>query len=142
SGVLDGEVWVTGFGPTDICAVAIWFGPVLPIYSQEQRAAAGWDQFQSKLGPEQRKWGAEYFSFSSVPCYDEAITSFIGKDTSLNSWHLDLLGTNPKHQRKGLSSALIGAVESKAAVEGVMMVLETTNDPSVVYYQKLGFVVC
>jgi hypothetical protein len=46
--------------------------------------------------------------FHLVPCYDEAIVSFVGKDTSLNSF-----GTNPKHQWKGLSSALIRASESK-----------------------------
>ncbi|KAJ7355792.1 acyl-CoA N-acyltransferase [Mycena albidolilacea] len=138
SGVLDGEVWVAGFGPTDICAVAVWFGPGADVLAtDEKRAAAGLGQFQSRLGPEQRKWRSEYF----LPRYDEAIASFIGQDTSLNSWHLDLLGTDPKHQRKGLSSALIRAVESKAAAEGVMMVLETTNDPNVAYYQKLGFVV-
>ena len=27
AGALEGEVWVAGFGPTDICAVAVWFGP-------------------------------------------------------------------------------------------------------------------
>jgi hypothetical protein len=26
-GAVGGELWVAGFGPTDISAVAIWFGP-------------------------------------------------------------------------------------------------------------------
>ncbi|KAF7357030.1 N-acetyltransferase domain-containing protein [Mycena venus] len=128
------------FGPprTYICAVAVWFGPGTDILeTEEQRAVARWGEFVSKLTPEQKKWRSEYF----IPRYYDAMASCIGEGTSIKSWHLDLLGTDPEHQRKGLSSALIRAVESKAKAEGTMMVLETTNDPNVAYYQKLGFVV-
>ncbi|KAF8166654.1 acyl-CoA N-acyltransferase [Mycena galopus ATCC 62051] len=138
AGVIAGEVWVAGYEPTDFCAVAVWFGPGTDIFeTEEQRAATGWNQFQSKLTPEVRKWRSEYF----LPRYHEWIASSIGEDTSLKSWHLDLLGTDPDYQRKGLSTALIRAVESKAAEDGVAMVLETTNDPNVAYYQRLGFTV-
>lgn len=27
AGAIGGELWVAGYGPTDICAVAIWYGP-------------------------------------------------------------------------------------------------------------------
>jgi len=27
AGAIGGEVWVAGFGPDDISAVAVWFGP-------------------------------------------------------------------------------------------------------------------
>ncbi|KAJ6485712.1 hypothetical protein C8R45DRAFT_997581 [Mycena sanguinolenta] len=138
AGLIDGEVWVAGYEPTDICAVAIWFGPGTDIFStEEQQAAAGWDQFQLKLTPEVKKWRSEYF----IPRYHEWIASCIGQDTSIEAWHLDLLGTDPTHRRKGLSSALIRAVETKAVEESITMVLETTNDPNVAYYQKLGFIV-
>ncbi|KAJ7272679.1 acyl-CoA N-acyltransferase [Mycena haematopus] len=138
AGVIDGEVWVAGYEPTDICAVAVWFGPGTDILAtEEQRVTAGWDQFQSNLTPELKKWRLEYF----LPRYHEWIASCIGEDTSMKSWHLDLLGTDPAHQRKGLSSALIRAVETKAVEDGIRIVLETTNDPNVAYYRKLGFVV-
>ncbi|KAJ6561079.1 hypothetical protein DFH09DRAFT_1160395 [Mycena vulgaris] len=132
-----GELWVAGFGPTDICAVACWFGPGTDFLDTEEQRAAGWNELQSKFTPELAKWWSEYF----IPRYNTWNEACLGKGMKRKSWHLDLLGTSRDHQHKGLAAALIQAVESKAAAEGVMMFLETTNEPNVAFYKKRGFVV-
>ncbi|KAJ7272677.1 hypothetical protein B0H12DRAFT_1091512 [Mycena haematopus] len=135
--VIGGELWVAGSQSQDICAVATWFGPGTDFLATEEQRAAGWYDVEAKFTPELKQWWSEYF----IPRYNAWNASCIGEGTKLKSWQLQLLGTDPKHQRKGLSTALIKAVESKAAVDKVAMCLETTNDPNVAFYRKLGFVV-
>ncbi|KAJ6474662.1 hypothetical protein C8R47DRAFT_1076252 [Mycena vitilis] len=63
-----------------------------------------------------------------------------GTDFLATYWlHVALLGTSPKHRRKGLASALIRAIELKAQTDGAVMCLETNNDSNVAFYKKLGF---
>ncbi|KAJ7355790.1 acyl-CoA N-acyltransferase [Mycena albidolilacea] len=133
--VVGGEIWVAGLGPTDIGAVATWFGPGTDYLATEEQRAAGWYDVEAKFTPELKKWWSEYF----IPRYNSWNAASIGEGTKLKSWQLQLLATAPEHQRKGLAGALIKAVESKA--DGVMLCLETTNDPNVAFYRKLGFVV-
>ncbi|KAJ7886005.1 hypothetical protein B0H13DRAFT_2343023 [Mycena leptocephala] len=137
AGAIGGELWVAGYGPTDICAVAIWYGPGTDFLATEEQRAAGWNEVESKFTPELKKWYSEYF----LPLYTAWNTSCIGEGTKIKSWQLQFLGTSPEHQKKGLAGALIQAVESKAIADGVIMCLETNSDPNVAYYRKLGFVV-
>ncbi|KAJ7132308.1 hypothetical protein C8R44DRAFT_773712 [Mycena epipterygia] len=132
-----GEIWVAGFGPTDICAVATWFGPGTDYLETEEQRAAGWNQVQSKFTPELKKWWLDYF-IPRTKAWNEAC---LGKGTKLKSWLLQLLATSPDHQHKGLAAALIQAVEAKATADGVMMCLTTTNDANVTFYKRRGFVV-
>ncbi|KAK7031530.1 N-acetyltransferase domain-containing protein [Favolaschia claudopus] len=133
--VVGGELWVAGFNPTEICSVATWFGPGTDYLATEEQCAAGWDQVQESFNSDAKKWW-EYF----IPRYNKWNAECIGEGTKLKSWQLQLLGTAPEHQRKGLSRALIKAVEAKATADGVGMCLETTNDPNVKFYKNLGFV--
>ncbi|KAJ6581023.1 hypothetical protein B0H19DRAFT_1113295 [Mycena capillaripes] len=134
---IGGELWVAGLAPTDICAVATWFPPGTDHLISEEQRAAGWNQLQAKFTPELQKWWTEYY----IPRYTAWNASCIGEGTKLKSWQLQLLGTSPEHQKKGLAAALIRAVELKAVADGEMMCLETTNDPNIAFYRKLGFVV-
>ncbi|KAJ7282092.1 hypothetical protein C8J57DRAFT_1299436 [Mycena rebaudengoi] len=135
AGVIGGEVWVAGFGPTDISAVAVWFGPGADYLASEEQRQAGWNEVHSQFTPELKKWWSDYF----LPRYVVWNESCLGKDTKLKSWHLHLLGTSPDHHRKGLAAALITAVEAKAKNDGVIMCLETTNDKNVSFYKRVGF---
>ncbi|KAJ6485714.1 hypothetical protein C8R45DRAFT_997587 [Mycena sanguinolenta] len=134
---IGGELWVAGFESTDICAVAAWFGPGTNYLATKEQRSAGWTDVEAKFSPELKKWRSEYF----IPRFRASNTASIGEGTKLNSWHLLLLGTDPEHQRKGLSGALIKAVEFKATADGVAICLETTNEQNVRFYQNLGFVV-
>ncbi|KAJ7035561.1 hypothetical protein C8F04DRAFT_1097681 [Mycena alexandri] len=137
AGAVGGEIWVAGFGPTDICAVAVWFGPGTDYLATEEQRAAGWNALQAKFTPELQKWWLEYF----IPRYDAWNTSCLGEGTKLRSWYLHVLGTRPEDQRKGLSAALIQVIEFRAQADGVMMCLDTTNDPNVAFYRGRGFTV-
>ncbi|KAJ7708825.1 hypothetical protein B0H17DRAFT_1030971 [Mycena rosella] len=137
AGAVGGELWVAGFGPTDIAAVAVWFGPGTDFLATEEQRAAGWNDLQSKFTPELRKWWSEYFG----PRYNQWNEDCLGKGTKTKSWHLDLLGTSPDHQHKGLAAALIQAIEVKSTADGEIMFLEASNDPNVAFYKKRGFVV-
>ncbi|KAJ7173691.1 hypothetical protein C8R46DRAFT_1083692 [Mycena filopes] len=109
---LEGEIWVAGFESTDICAVAVWFPPGADYLATEQQRAAGWDEAQTKFTPELRKWWSDYF----IPRYNAWSASCLGEGTRVRSWYLQLLGTKPEYQRRGLSAALIQAIESKVHV--------------------------
>ncbi|KAJ7460805.1 hypothetical protein FB451DRAFT_1405340 [Mycena latifolia] len=135
AGAVGGELWVAGFGPTDIAAVAVWFGPGTEFLDTEEQRAAGYNDLQAKFTPELHKWWSEYF----IPRYKQWNEACLGEGTYRKSWHLDLLGTSTDHQHKGLAAALIQAVEPKATADGVMMYLETTNDANVAFYKKRGF---
>ncbi|KAF8172403.1 hypothetical protein K438DRAFT_1217772 [Mycena galopus ATCC 62051] len=59
-----------------------------------------------------------------IPLFPDAATirryntwnaACIGEGMKLKSWQLQLLGTVPEHQRKGLSTALIQAIELKVS---------------------------
>ncbi|KAJ7282095.1 hypothetical protein C8J57DRAFT_90190 [Mycena rebaudengoi] len=136
-GAVGGELWVAGFGPTDISAVAIWFGPGQTFLGSEEQREAGWNQLQSQFTPELRKWWSDYL----LPRVDSWTESCLGNGAKLNSWHLLLLGTNPDHHHKGLAAALIKAVETKANNDDVMMCLETSNVKNISFYKHFGFTV-
>ncbi|KAJ7623660.1 hypothetical protein FB45DRAFT_1031574 [Roridomyces roridus] len=135
AGAIGGEIWVAGFSPSEICAVALWFGPGSDYLATEEQRAAGWDDLVANFPPELKQWWLEYF----IPRASTWSESCLGKGTKTKGWHLHLLGTSPDHQHKGLAAALIQAVESKA--NGLPMVLETTNDGNVTFYKRRGFVV-
>ncbi|KAJ7067880.1 acyl-CoA N-acyltransferase [Mycena amicta] len=137
AGFVDGEVWVAGFTPqvSQICAVAIWFPPQTDYLNTEQQRAAGWDQAQLRFSPELSKWYSDYLA----PRISAHSADFLGKDAQLNSWHLNILATNPNHQKKGLAAALIDAIETKAKADGIPMCVETTNALNVAFYRNRGF---
>ncbi|KAJ6607021.1 hypothetical protein B0H10DRAFT_574324 [Mycena sp. CBHHK59/15] len=137
AGAIGGELWVAGFGPEDIAAVVVWFGPGADFLDSEEQREVGWNHVQSKFTPELQKWWSDYF----LPRHSVWKAACLDKDTTRNSWQLQLLGTSPDHQHKGLGATLIKPVEAKAMLDGSMMCLETTNEPNVSFYKHLGFVV-
>ncbi|KAJ7614636.1 hypothetical protein DFH06DRAFT_1307420 [Mycena polygramma] len=137
AGLVGGEVWVAGLGPTDsILAVGVWFGPGADFLATKEQRAAGWDEFHVKFSEGLKQWWLDYmraYNTWNESCLDTE------KGSRVNSWQLALLGTSPKHHRKGLASALIRAIELKATANGEGMCLETTTDSNVAFYEKRGF---
>ncbi|KAJ7780272.1 hypothetical protein DFH07DRAFT_950318 [Mycena maculata] len=134
AGAIGGEVWAAGFeGSSEICAVAqIKFG------DNEEQRAAGWNLLQAKFPPNLKAWWSKFgsdYSTWSKSCRDkEQDENF--KDMKLQSWQLQLLGTSPDHQGKGLASQLIQVKDEPS----VGMCLEATNLPNVEFYKgKCGF---
>jgi ribosomal protein S18 acetylase RimI-like enzyme len=54
-------------------------------------------------------------------------------------YYLELLGTDPAHQGKGLGSALMMPMIEQADVEGVGMYLESSKESNVPFYARFGF---
>jgi len=54
-------------------------------------------------------------------------------------WYLPLIGIDPKHQGKGLGSALLAHVAAICDLDGVPAYLESSNPRNVPLYQRHGF---
>ncbi|CAK5273817.1 unnamed protein product, partial [Mycena citricolor] len=136
--LIAGQVWVAGFDAavSDICAVALWFGPGAEYLATEEQREAGWNQLQAKFTPELKQWWS-YF----IPRFGQWCDASLGPGVKLRSWRLNSLGTLPEHHGQGLGAALIQAIEIKAKADNVMMVLETTTDENIRFYQNRGFLV-
>jgi len=108
--------------------------------TEEAQLNSGWKDFLAKLPEEgMREW------WKSFVAQGEASRStfppeFREKSFSLNSWHLLLFGVHPDAQRKGVATALIEPVKTKAKAEGVYMCLETDTEKALSFYKGVGFV--
>jgi GNAT superfamily N-acetyltransferase len=56
-------------------------------------------------------------------------------------WHLNLIGTHPDWQGRGLAAALMAEVFAVADAAGLPCYLETASPANVAYYLRHGFVV-
>ncbi len=54
-------------------------------------------------------------------------------------YYLEIIGTDPAHQGKGLGTALIQPMVEQADVEGVGMYLESSKLSNVPFYARFGF---
>jgi len=54
-------------------------------------------------------------------------------------WYLEVLGTDPPHQRKGVGAALMKPVLDRCDSEGLPAYLETQKELNVPYYRHHGF---
>ena len=54
-------------------------------------------------------------------------------------WHLSVLGVDPKRQRTGVGSALIGPTLERADSERTVCYLETSKEENIPYYARHGF---
>lgn len=130
------EVYIaeTESQPPEIVGVATWHGPGSAFLSTEEQRAAGWDQMVSRLGKDQQEWFGYW-----LPLYDEYVTREFGEGTKLASYHLQLLGVHPSHQRQGISSALVKVGEEKAKARGVAVCIETIGNTAVPFYRACGY---
>jgi len=71
-----------------------------------------------------------------------AIGELLGANTPPEPhWHLNLLGTHPDWQRRGLGGTLMAEVFVVADETGLPCYLETETPENVAYYRRHGFVV-
>jgi ribosomal protein S18 acetylase RimI-like enzyme len=82
----------------------------------------------------------------SEPPSDEMLTKFIALRDALGAntpdehhWYLQMVGTHPDWQRRGIGSTLIREGLSWAQRDGVGVYLETETIENVSYYRHLGF---
>ena len=63
----------------------------------------------------------------------------IGKNHPEPHYCLELMGTDPAQQGRGLGAALIEPMVERADDEGVGMYLESSKESNVPYYKRFGF---
>ena len=83
---------------------------------------------------------------ATEPPPDELITKFVALREALDAntpqephWYLQMVGTHPDWQRRGIGSVLITEGLRWAARDGVGAYLETETAENVAYYRHLGF---
>ena len=54
-------------------------------------------------------------------------------------WYLQLLATDPEHQRSGIGTALLGDVLASCDRDGVASYLETQKEDNLAYYRRFGY---
>jgi GNAT superfamily N-acetyltransferase len=54
-------------------------------------------------------------------------------------WYLDLLATDPAHQRRGIGAALLGPTLEQCDRDGLPAYLETQKPENVAFYRRHGF---
>ena len=115
--IAGGTLWCTD----DVAAVAGWNAPGRP-------------EFEFDPGPdpvEHPEWRLQ--RLGSLRAHLQAHTP-----TELH-WHLNMIGTHPDWQRRGLAGALLATGFEIADAEGLPCYLETETPENVAYYRHHGF---
>lgn len=111
------EVWCTD----DVAAIAAWIPPGRPESTTEP------DPPLAPPPPDR----VERFA---------AVGAVMNENTPPEPhWYLQLLGTHPDWQRRGLGAALMEVMFERADTEGLPCYLETETERNVVYYRRHGF---
>jgi GNAT superfamily N-acetyltransferase len=69
----------------------------------------------------------------------KVLTAFEKRHPKEEHWYLELLGTDPPMQRKGVGAALMADVLGRCDREGLPAYLETQKPDNVAYYRHHGF---
>ncbi|THU78140.1 hypothetical protein K435DRAFT_769655 [Dendrothele bispora CBS 962.96] len=137
AGFHSGAVYVASGSPdfTEILSVGVWFGPGQVLYATEEQRALGFTEFFAKVAPEYQKWITQDFS----PKVREFKIKVLGPTLERDSWYGNLMATDPKHQKKGLASAILKTICKRAKNEGKMVVLGTQTEENATFYRNFGF---
>lgn len=81
--------------------------------------------------------GAE--SFTRYVRYDTATRVTHKHAVQGGHWYVILVGVAPGQQRQGIGSALMAPLLALADADGLPTYLETSSEPNVPFYQRLGF---
>lgn len=69
----------------------------------------------------------------------KVLTAFEKRHPKEEHWYLELLGTDPSMQRRGVGAALMAEVLGRGDREGLPAYLETQKPDNVAYYRHHGF---
>jgi ribosomal protein S18 acetylase RimI-like enzyme len=126
-GLRYGEVHITS---APLKGAAIWLPPNRSALSPRRLMRAG-------LLPMPLKAGLS--SFSRFIVMGRTLEERHRRDVSSPHWYLWLVGVNPAHQGQGVGSVLVRPVLTRADEEDVPCYLDTTLEPNLTFYRRLGF---
>ncbi|KAJ7576988.1 hypothetical protein C8J56DRAFT_1171260 [Mycena floridula] len=127
---------VTSEGSEAFESIALGFGPGVTLYGSEAQCSVGWNQFWESLAPERKTWWTRFQNQAR-----ENGEKAMGGDIYVNSWYIDILGTLPEYRSRGNASALVKAIQAKAAEGKEPVTLTTHTELNVKLYKKMGFTV-
>ncbi|RPD60188.1 hypothetical protein L226DRAFT_535116 [Lentinus tigrinus ALCF2SS1-7] len=130
----EGEIHVGELPEVGVVGVTLWFGPGHKFLDSDAQREAGWNQIMEKLSPECREWWDIFLSQ-----YDALVERSQGAGVKLGGYHLQVIGTSPEHQKKGVGRALIDYVEKKAHAIKVPTCLETVGETNLAIYKSMNF---
>jgi len=125
-GHLCGEVYTTAA----LEGVAVWLPSAAAEITPPAAAASGLDQVEALLGR------AAWSRFSQVMEHFAAVHQ---RAVPGPHWYLPLIGVEPSRHGRGLGSALLEAVTSRADGEGLPCYLETVGVATLPFYRRNGF---
>jgi GNAT superfamily N-acetyltransferase len=109
----------------DVVGAAMWAPPEAWVFSDEQTAMM-----------------AEPFAEAAGERIDHALGVLIELSEvhpSEPHWYLEVLGTHPDWQRRGIASAVLAPVLSICDADGLPAYLETQRESNVPFYRRHGF---
>ncbi|KAJ6461151.1 hypothetical protein C8R47DRAFT_1225994 [Mycena vitilis] len=135
AGLVGGQVYFAENARKEIVGVAVWFQPGHSALGTEEQKAAGWNALMAKLPEKYRSWWIYFLDF----LYDGFVEDTLGRGVMLKSFHLQLIGVHPDHQRRGIARKMMGLVE-QAREPGTLCVLETPSEEKAkIVYKSLGY---
>ncbi|KAI0028698.1 hypothetical protein K488DRAFT_89494 [Vararia minispora EC-137] len=132
---LAGEIWVASCGDEQYASVATWFAPGRDLMDSPDQGEAGFNALFGQFRPELATWWMEYF----LPKYNTDLVAALGDGGKLGAWHLQLLGTRPTLQRKGLARAVLAPIMQRAKEDGKLLSLEAEEEYNIEIYKRIGW---
>lgn len=126
-GLLFGEVYATS---PRFEAVAVWLPPQSVEASLGGMARAGVFWLPLTLGP---RFFRRFWAFF------ERVAEMRKRHAPFAHWYLQMIGTDPAHEKKGHASALLTAMLNRLDAERAACCLDTETCENAVYYRRFGF---
>ncbi|KAF8172142.1 hypothetical protein BJ912DRAFT_994365 [Pholiota molesta] len=133
AGGLAGHLYVVENVAGQILSVAMWYAPGSIMFGTEEERNAGLNEFMTKLDKQTLDWWT-----NTYPKHMDEFGKTWLTTPYEDCWWLNMLGTDPIHQRKGYATRLLNA-----AVENIdspnLLAFCSTNKENAEYYTKAGF---
>ncbi|KIP10542.1 hypothetical protein PHLGIDRAFT_43299, partial [Phlebiopsis gigantea 11061_1 CR5-6] len=102
-----GELWVATLDEHGIVGVALWYGPETAFLATEEQREAGWNQVMAQLPEDRTRW----WDSVRINIYSLQLSRTYTVHVARDGYHLWILATHPSHERRGVATTLVRAVE-------------------------------
>ncbi|CEL56837.1 hypothetical protein RSOLAG1IB_12027 [Rhizoctonia solani AG-1 IB] len=98
-------------GREQLAGVSVWYGPGRQFLDDDEQRGH-WTAFARKTDPKVSQWWAEVM----LPRYDQLTREGLGDGVKKELLHLQVIGTHPKFQQRGVGKAMIRHMLSQVSV--------------------------
>ncbi|KZV85408.1 hypothetical protein EXIGLDRAFT_726167 [Exidia glandulosa HHB12029] len=134
AGLVGGEVHVASIdSDTRTDGVAIWFAPNTDLGETPDQEAVWYEEYGKHMNAD----ATVFWNTSYEEACNQVLDRVLDKEARSKMWHLQILGTRPSAQRRGIARALIEYMNDRTRDTGIR--LETCTALNVKIYTRLGF---